>query len=408
MNKPEKKIFYKLIDKYYKNNKKFYPLVKDPFLKEDLICGLEPILRGKITMSELTKKFEHAFAKKLGAKFALMVNSGSSANLLALQTLVNPRNNFLLDHKQECLIPSLCWSTSLWPIVQSGLKPIFVDINSNTLNIDCNLIEKKITKNTKAIVAVHVLGNSTNIEKLEHIVKKYNLTLIEDTCEALGSKYNSKFLGTFGRFGTFSFFVSHQISAGEGGMIVFNNKKDYQIAKTLRAHGWTRDLSKKNYRKFDFINSGFNLRPLDVTAAIAYNQFKRLNKTIKIRSLNRDNILKSIKNSPDWNNQLEFLSPIEKLKPSWFGIPILINKKLLKKKKKYLNFLNQNGIETRPIISGNFLNQPSIRLYKLNKNNEKFKASQDVEDRGFFIGLNSKKIEKKEIEKLTNLLLNLK
>ena len=382
-----------------------YPLVEYPFSKEDINSGRKILSFGKfITMNKITKEFERKFAKYIGSKYALMVNSGSSANLLALFALINPMFKGKLKSNDECLIPAICWSTSLWPIIQAGLKPKFVDVNLETFNIDINDLKKKITKKTKAVLTVHVLGNSTNMDELKKIIKKNNLTLIEDTCESLGSKYKSKFLGSFGRFGTFSFYVSHQISAGEGGMIVCDNYEDYKIIHSLRAHGWDRGLN-KNPNNFNFINSGFNLRPMDVTAAIGLNQFKRMNKMINTRSSNRKKIIDSLKKSKKWTNQLDFLKPIKKLTPSWFGLPILINKKFIRNKNKYLNYLKKNGIETRPIISGNFLNQPAAKLYKLKKGNNFFKNADEIEKRGFFIGLHTQKINQSTIKLLTNKLL---
>tara|TARA_B100001996_G_scaffold90045_1_gene66801 strand:- start:1660 stop:2904 length:1245 start_codon:yes stop_codon:yes gene_type:complete len=409
-SKSEKKYLERLVIKYSQNkklSKNKYPLVADPFTSKDMISGIETLLKGRITMSETTKKFEREFAKYIGAKYALMVNSGSSANLLAFFALINPKSRKKLKSGDECILPSICWSTSLWPIVQAGLKPRFVDVNLDTFNIDIEKLKKKITKKTKAILSVHVLGNSTNMNDLKKIVKKNRLILIEDTCESLGSKFGSKCLGTFGRFGTYSFFVSHQISAGEGGMIVCNDYNDYKILHSLRAHGWDRGLNKSKKNNFNFINSGFNLRPLDITASIGYNQFKRLNQMIKIRAANRKKIISSVKKSSDWNSQIDFLNPIKKLKPSWFGLPILINKKFLSKKNRYLKFLNKNGIETRPIISGNFLNQPSIKLYNLNKKKEYFKNAQEIEERGFFIGLHTERIKQKTVKFLTNKLLKI-
>ena len=382
-----------------------YPLVEYPFSKEDINSGRKILSFGKfITMNKITKEFERKFAKYIGSKYALMVNSGSSANLLALFALINPMFKGKLKSNDECLIPAICWSTSLWPIIQAGLKPKFVDVNLETFNIDLNDLKKKITKKTKAVLTVHVLGNSTNMDELKKIIKKNNLTLIEDTCESLGSKYKSKFLGSFGRFGTFSFYVSHQISAGEGGMIVCDNYEDYKIIHSLRAHGWDRGLN-KSPNNFNFINSGFNLRPMDVTAAIGLNQFKRINKMINTRSSNRKKIIDSLKKSKKWTNQLDFLKPIKKLTPSWFGLPILINKKFIRNKNKYLNYLKKNGIETRPIISGNFLNQPAAKLYKLKKGNNFFKNADEIEKRGFFIGLHTQKINQSTIKLLTNKLL---
>ena len=383
-----------------------YPLVEYPFSKTDINSGRKILSMGKfITMNKVTREFEKRFAKYLGVKYALMVNSGSSANLLALFALINPKAKKRLKSLDECIIPTICWSTSLWPIIQAGLKPVFVDVDLKTFNINLDDLKRKITKKTKAILTVHVLGNSTNMDELKRIVKKRNLCLIEDTCESLGSKYGSKFLGSFGRFGTFSFFVSHQISAGEGGMIVCNDYNDYKILYSLRSHGWDRGLNNFKKNSFNFVNSGFNLRPMDITAAIGLSQFKRLNQMIKIRSNNRKQIINSVKNSNDWNNQIDFLNSNTKVKPSWFGMPILINKRYINKKSKFLNYLNKNGIETRPIISGNFLNQPASRLYKLNKRKETFKNANQIEKRGFFIGLHAKKINKNLVKFLTKKLL---
>ena len=233
-----------------------------------------------------------------------MVNSGSSANLLALQCLINPYRKKKLKIGDSVLIPTVCWSTSLWPIIQSGLKPVFVDVDPKTLNIDIKDLNKKITKKTKALMLVHVLGNSTNMDILMKILKKNNIILIEDTCESLGSKYKNKFLGTFGDFSSFSFYSSHQISSGEGGMITCKSLEDFEILKSLRSHGWSRGLknekkiSKKNKHldsRFIFFNSGFNLRPTDISAVIGLSQFKDLDKFIKLRNTNRDKIVSALK-----------------------------------------------------------------------------------------------------------------
>ena len=396
MKLKEKLFLTKLISKYEKKDSSKYLLSPNSFSDEDIICGIQILLSKKITMSNLTKKFEYEFAKYIGSKYALMVNSGSSANLLSTFALINPLKKDRLQKGDECLIPSLCWSTSLWPIVQAGLIPKFVDVLPNTLNVSIEEIEKKISKKTKAIMAVHVLGNSTNMDLLKNIVNKNKLYLIEDTCESLGSKYGNKFLGNFGNFGTYSFYYSHQITSGEGGMITCNDKNDYNIIHALRAHGWDRGL-KNSKSNFNFINSGFNVRPSEISAAIGYNQFKRLNKLKKIRFINRNKIISSLRSANKWDNQFTFVEADKKLQPSWFGLPILINKKFLPKKNRFLNYLNKCGIETRPIISGNFINQKSIKLYNLNPNKTKFKGAQEIEDRGFFIGIHTELISDKNL-----------
>ena len=409
MNTFEKNFLYKLINKNQNKiyNNKEYPLIDNPFDANDLMSAISVLLKGKITMAQITKNFEKKFAKYVGSNYALMVNSGSSANLLAFFALINPKNKYKLKKNDECLIPSLCWSTSLWPIIQAGLKPKFVDVDVETLNINLEDLKKKINKKTKALLAVHILGNSSNMQELSNICEKNKIILVEDTCESLGSKFKQRSLGTFGRFGTYSFYPSHQITSGEGGMIVCNKREDYEILHSLRAHGWDRGLNNKNNKSFNFINSGFNLRPLDLTAAIGLSQLKKLEKFKIQRIYNRNKIISRLKKSKNWKDQFIFIEPTKNLKPSWFGLPILVNKKFIKIKKKFLKKLNMAKIETRPIISGNFLNQPCIKLYNLKKKNEKFLGSQEIEDRGFFIGLPTKKISKDKLNYLVKNLLKI-
>ena len=393
-----------------------YPLLSDAFNNKDIQCGVNVIKSKYITMSKVTKRFEKKFANKVGSKFALMTNSGSSANLLALSAIVNPMFKKHLKAGDEVLIPSVCWSTSLWPIIQNNLKPVFVDVEMDTFNISIEHMTKKITKKTKAIMCVHILGTSANMQKIKNLAQKHKLLIIEDTCESLGAKFNNKCLGTFGEFGTYSFYYSHQITSGEGGMIVCNDKSNYNIIKSLRSHGWSRDIEidkkiKKKFKKLDdrflFINSGYNLRPTDIQAAIAENQLKRLDKFMKTRNSNRELIIKKIKSNPKWSNQFNFVKVNSKIKPSWFGLPIIVNNKFKNKKKKFLNYLTKKGIENRPILSGNFLNQPSIDLYGLKLKKNKFINAQKVEDLGFFIGLHTSKLSNKLANYIVNNLLSI-
>ena len=392
-----------------------YSLLDDAFSKKDIAEGVNVILSKRITMSKITSNFEKKFAKSIGSKYAVMVNSGSSANLLAVFAACNPlrKNRFIPG--DEAIIPAVLWSTSLWPLVQAGLKPVFVDIDPSTLNADIKLLISKITSRTKLIMAIHVLGNSTDIETLRKICVKKKIILIEDTCESLGSKFKNKNLGTFGDFGTYSFYYSHQITSGEGGMVTCNTLDDYKILYSLRAHGWARGINALKSKKkignlnkdFVFINSGFNLRPTDIAAAMAFSQFKRLKNLMKIRDDNRTKIINQLLNSSNWKQQFVFIKAASNVSPSWFGLPILISEKFVNCKNKFLKYLNQKGIETRPIISGNFMNQPCVKLYKLNENNEKFAKAQLIDDRGFFIGLHTQKITKYQLEYLEKHLLNI-
>ena len=407
-----KKNFFKrinLINKKYK-----YELLENGFNNKDILIGKKVLSSKRITMASYTRNFEIDFAKKIGANYALMVNSGSSANLLATFAAGNLLRERSFKRGDEVLVPALCWSTSIWPLVQFGLKPIFVDIDINTLNIDFEDLKKKITKKTKGLMLINVLGISSDLFKILKLAKKKKLIVIEDNCESLGSKLNKKYLGTFGDFASFSFYYSHQITSGEGGMVTCDNDKDYEILFSLRSHGWfggTRFYARKfksynkyakKYPKLDpryiFSNSGFNLRPTDIQAAIAHNQFKRLDKLKRMRSVNRKLIINIIKKSKKWKNQFNFIKPNKNINPSWMGLPILINEKYLSKKNKFINYLDQAGVETRPIISGSFVNQPAARLYKLNKKNKKFPIAQKIQDLGFLIGLHTNKISKKNLK----------
>ena len=310
-----------------------YPLTESVLEKADLNAAIKVIKSTKITMGEKTKKIENYFKKKIVKMNALMVNSGSSANLLIFQCLINPMVK-RLKPGDEVLVPAICWSTSLWPIIQSGLKVKFVDIDLDTLNISLSDLEKKISKKTKALMLVHALGNCTDMKKLTNICKKNNIILIEDTCEALGSTYRNKPLGTFGEFSSFSFYYSHHITSGEGGMVCAKNSKYLEIIKSLRSHGWSRDLIKsKNiankYKNIDknwiFINSGFNLRPTDINAAIGIEQLKRIKKILSIRKYNFFKIKNELIKNKKYNHQFSILEDQKYSNIAWFGIPFILN-----------------------------------------------------------------------------------
>lgn len=392
------------------NNKYFYPLLENGFSNQDITAGIKVLKSKYITMGKHTLMFEKAFAKKMKTKYAVMVNSGSSANLLSVFASKNPLRNNRFQDGDEALIPVLCWPTSLWPLVQAGLKPKFVDVNSKTLNVDAKTLISKINKNTKLIMLINVLGTSTEIQKIIDIAKKKKIIVIEDNCESLGAEYKKKKLGTFGDFGTFSFFYSHQITSGEGGMIVCNDKKDYEILVSLRSHGWSRGpfyekIKKQNPSldpRYIFFNSGFNLRPTDIQASIGHSQFKRLDSFIYNRKFNKDKIINSLTKDKRWNDQFSFIEIISNVNPSYMVLPFLINEQFKLKKKSFIKKLEKFGIETRPVISGSFINQPASKLYNLNTKKMKFEEAQKVQDLGFVIGLHTKKLNNDLIKNITD------
>merc|ERR1719401_2913492 len=209
------------------------------------------LLSGRLTLGANVEQAEKEFAAKVGSPYAVMVNSGSSANLLAVSAIVNKFRAVHCDAGDEVLVPAVSWSTSVFPLIQCGLKPVFVDTDAKTFNVTLETLEKAMTPRVKALMAVHVLGNSICMRDLATFVKKHNLMLVEDTCESLGSFWQDesgkkKMLGTLGDFGSYSFYFSHHITSGEGGAVVCKTEEDYNFVRCLRAHGWTRHLTNKD------------------------------------------------------------------------------------------------------------------------------------------------------------------
>ena len=383
-----------------KNNSIRYPLTNTVLDNDDIKSGVKVLKSKWITMGRETLNFENTFSKKISNRPSIMVNSGSSANLLIFQCLINPKVK-KLKKDDEVLIPAICWSTSLWPIIQSGLKVKFVDIDPKTLNLDLDNFEKKITKKTKALMLVHAMGNCADMEKIVRICKKKNIILIEDTCEALGSKYKGKQLGTFGDFSSYSFFYSHHITSGEGGMICAKSKKDADVIRTLRSHGWHRAISNKKSYSWSFINSGFNLRPTDISAAIGNSQLKKLKKIPLIRQQNFKSIRNALLEDKRYSNKFDIIEENSDNKIVWFGIPIILKSADKNYKNRVTNKLNKFGIDTRPLISGNFANQPSVKLYKL-KIDSNLKNANFIDKNSFFIGLHNTKTNIKTVDYIKN------
>ncbi len=386
----------------------YFPLTTNTLSDEDKKNAIRVIRNEQITKGKYNKLVENFFSKKF-KRYALLVNSGSSANLLALALLVNKIGKYKLSRNDEIIIPTLCWSTSLYPIIQMNLKPVFVDINIKTLNIDIEKLKKKITKKTKAIFLVHALGNCSNMDKIKKICDEKNLYLIEDTCEALGSKFNKNYLGTFGNISTFSFYFSHHITSGEGGLITCKNFEDYKILLSLRSHGWTRDIDElKKVKKpnfgslFNFVNLGYNFRMTDIQAALLLGQTKKIDRFRKIRSYNYKLILSFLKENEFLKKHLMFVEVSLIKEISWFNFPIILKNIGKTGRNKICYVLNKAGVETRPIISGDFTKQRVIKNILNYKKINHFPNAQKIDESGFMIGISSKKIEKKIIKRLSN------
>ena len=392
-----------------------YPLGYNTWTKAEINAATKTILSGNYTMGKKVKEFENKFAKRFGAKYATMVNSGSSANLLMFTVLKNYKKILKKKNisKPNIIAPSVGWSTSYFPISQNNFEINFVDVDIETLNIDPEKAEKAIDKNTVAILAINLLGNPCNFTKLKKLSNKYDLVLLEDNCESLGAKYKNKFCGTHGLMGTHSLFFSHHMQTMEGGVILTNNKNINDFLKSLRAHGWCRDLPKKNnlYKKstnkfkdnFVFITPGYCLRPLEIEASVGVVQLKKFNKFMKIRLKNYMTFKKLFKNQSWCKIQKISKNSIS----SWFGFNLLLVGPLKNKRKKVIDKLIKNQIEVRPTMTGNFLNNPVMKYLKF-KAKGNFKNSNYIDKNGFFVGNYPKDItnELKFLYKKINEVLN--
>lgn len=372
-----------------------YQLVSDSWGKEEVKSIQKVIKSGIYTYKgKYVKEFESKFAKFFGAKFGIMVNSGSSANLVAIASLFYKKTR-PLKKGDEVIVPALAWSTTYHPLQQYGLKLRLVDIDMNTLNCSVDDIIKATTKKTKLIVAVSILGNPVELKKLREFCNKRKIYLMEDNCESMGAKVNGKYTGTYGLVNTFSTFFSHHISTIEGGLVLTDNREIYELMLSLRSHGWTRDNSnhfelkkfQSSYEDYCFVLPGYNLRPNNIYAAVGLEQLKKLNRLIKIRRQNHDLFTKLFKNDK------RFI--IQKLNgfASSFAFTFVLRKKYLKEKNKILRKLKKAGIEFRLITGGSFLKHPVKKYFKYSvfKNT---KNTDYVHENGFFVGNHPRSLNK--------------
>jgi CDP-4-dehydro-6-deoxyglucose reductase, E1 len=392
-----------------------FPLVDSSYDNQEIISCMATLLSGQLTMGAKVRQFEEQFAAYCGARHAVMVNSGSSANLLALSVLTNPLRRVHLRPGDKVAVPAVCWSTSLWPVIQTGLVPVLVDVDPATLNLSIRSLQAALRQHDlKAVLMVHVLGNSTELPALLEIVDRHGLLLMEDTCESLGTTYDGRMLGTLGSFGTFSFYFSHHMTTIEGGMVLAETDEDYDLLKCLRAHGWSREqsnraeLERANSHidpRFLFVNVGYNLRPMEIQAAFGLEQLKRLEEMNRQRRANVQRIRAAFANHPRWRGQLQFPQATAQLDACWFGFPFLVDPALDLDYRKFTGSLLRNGVDTRPIVSGNMALQPAVRHFGIELGMGPFTGAQAVHERGLFIGCHARALPEDTITRLVDLIL---
>ena len=346
--------------------------------KEEIQNMVLASLDAWLTTGRFNREFEKKLRAFLGVKYCLTVNSGSSANLVAFYTLTSPNlGDRAIKQGDEVISVAAGFPTTVNPIIQYGAVPVFVDIDIKTHNIDADLIENAISPKTKAIMLAHALGNPFNLEKVKEICGKYNLWLIEDSCDALGAKYKGKNVGTFGDIGTLSFYPAHHITMGEGGAVFMNSKELKTIAESYR--DWGRDCYCKTGcdntcgRRFDqqhgdlpfgydhkyvYSHIGFNLKISDMQAACGSAQIDKINYFIEKRRNNFNYLRESL---ISLKNFISVTEPTPHSEPSWFGCPITINENKKINRLQLLRFLDENKIGTRLVFAGNLTKQPYFK-----------------------------------------------
>lgn len=374
-----------------------YQLASSSWDQDEFNAMQRVIKSGNFTMGREVREFERKFAEFFGTKFAVMSNSGSSANLLAMAAIRYSKKYGRAD-RDEVIVPAVSWSTTYYPITQLGYKLRFVDINLKSLNATADAIQSAINSRTAGIFAVNLLGNPSDLEAISKLASDAGIFLLEDNCESMGAKIGAKFSGTFGQIGTFSSFFSHHISTMEGGLSVTDDEELAQLMTSLRAHGWTRELPETNHvhdktgEKFDdlfrFVLPGYNLRPLELSGAIGLEQLKKLPAINNQRRLNAE-FFKSRIVFEDLLIQQEFGDS------SWFGFSLILTGKLSGRRSELVSHLTSRGIESRPIVAGNFTRNPVMKHLDHVKL-EPLPNADKIHQDGLFVG-NSQEDLSKEI-----------
>jgi CDP-6-deoxy-D-xylo-4-hexulose-3-dehydrase len=365
------------------------PLSVPLFGAEEVYALLETLLDREVTAGRRVREFEKDFARFVGSKHAIMVNSGSSANLLALSVLAHGSLAGGLRPGDEVIVPAVAWSTTLAPVLQVGCVPVLVDVDPETMNLRPDSIAEAVSSRTRAILPVHLLGNPVDMVSLVEVAKAHDLWVIEDTCESLGSSVGDRMVGSFGHLGTFSFYFSHHITTVEGGMLVTDDDRLADLARSMRAHGWTRDMSNREELeaaspwidpRFLFVNLGYNLRPTELQAAFGLVQLGRLEEFNERR---RENARFLVESLADLTPGLTFVTEQEGGRSTWFGFAVMLPD--AESRRDLSRHLEEHQIATRPIVAGNLAVQPAFRDNPHRTVGSLTNATR-IGERGLFIG----------------------
>ncbi|MEX2375910.1 MAG: DegT/DnrJ/EryC1/StrS family aminotransferase [Dehalococcoidia bacterium] len=366
-----------------------YPLASSGWDADELGAVQRVLDSGMYTMGEEVRRFEVEFARYMGSRFAVMVNSGSSANLLAVAALFYRRSH-PLQPGDEIIVPAVSWPTTYYPLAQYGLRLKFVDIDRHTLNLDLNQLEAAVGPKTRGVFLVNLLGNPNDFSRVQAIADERNLLILEDNCESLGATFEGRRAGTFGLMGTHSTFFSHHMATMEGGLMVTDDEELYHILLCLRAHGWTRDLPPENLvtgtkgldsfdESFRFVLPGYNVRPLEMSGAIGLEQLRKLPEFVRIRRSNADLFRAAIHDLPGVGVQEEVGQS------SWFGFSMVFSPYVFRSRREVVDEFARRGIECRPIVAGNFYRNPVVRFLDHEVAGD-LKVADEISEWGLFVG----------------------
>lgn len=369
------------------------------------------IASDQYSMGAEVRTFEDMFAEHFGSRHAIMVNSGSSANLIMVAALFYTKDESRrLQRGDEVIVPAVSWSTTYYPLHQYGLKLKFVDVDLETLNFDMEQLEAAISDRTRLIFAVNLLGNPNDFSLIGKLIAGRQITLIEDNCESMGATFGGKQAGTLGLMGSFSTFFSHHISTMEGGVVVTDDEELYHIMLSLRAHGWTRNLPKDNRvsgrkvddpfeESFKFVLPGYNLRPLEMEGAIGQEQLRKLDGFVSARR----------ENAGHWVDRMGGHNRIviqrETGKSSWFSFSLICRPHSGLDRADVRRVLEAAGVDTRPIVAGNFARNPVVDYFDHEIFGDLSNADH-IDRQGLFIG-NHHYPMKEKIDAIADVLLKL-
>lgn len=370
---------------------KVFPLATSTWDEREIAAMESVIASGCFTMGEKVREAERMFADYIHSSHAVMVNSGSSANLLMVASLFFLSEN-PLKKGDVVIVPAISWSTTYAPLQQLGLRVRFVDVDPCTLNLDLDQLDTAICADTRLIFAVNLLGNPLRYNMLDAVIAGRNITVIEDNCESLGAIYNSRSAGTFGLAGSFSTFFSHHISTMEGGFVVTDHSELYHIMLSVREHGWTRSLPSDNLvsgrksedwfeESFKFVLPGFNMRPLELSGVVAVEQIKKIPAIIRGR---RENAMRFL----DIASNFEHLAVQKEVgESSWFGFAIISIDNESLPRQRLRHALDYLGFEYRPIVAGNFVRNPVLEWFELaDPELPALPVADHIHDAGLFVG----------------------